>query len=79
MLGGSILRPKLEAIVEMAGRHFVAFLLWRSLAGKRIAELLNLSDGYGALVTSGSSGPRFNRDWLASLQRQREAPDSPAS
>jgi|GraSoiStandDraft_54_1057290.scaffolds.fasta_scaffold930833_1 hypothetical protein len=78
MLGGSILRPKLEAIVEMAGRHFVAFLRWRSLAGKRIAELLNLSDGYGALVTSGSSGrDSIGTGWHP--YKDKEAPDSPAS
>ena len=30
MLGGSMLRPELEAVMAQAGRHFVAFLNWKS-------------------------------------------------
>jgi uncharacterized pyridoxal phosphate-dependent enzyme len=55
MLGGSILRPELEAVMAMAGRHFVSIPELEVAAGKRIAEMLKLPDGYGALVTSGAA------------------------
>jgi len=44
MLGGSVLRPELEAVMAMAGRHFVS-----------IPEMLKLPEGYTALVTSGAA------------------------
>lgn len=55
MLGGSILRPELEAVMGMAGKHFVSIPDLEVAAGKRIAEMLKLSDGYTALVTSGAA------------------------
>jgi uncharacterized pyridoxal phosphate-dependent enzyme len=55
MLGGSILRPELEAVMAMAGRHFVSIPELEVAAGKRIAEMLKLPDGYSALVTSGAA------------------------
>jgi L-seryl-tRNA(Ser) seleniumtransferase len=55
MLGGSILRPELEAVMAMAGRHFVSIPDLEVAAGKRIAEMLKLPDGYTALVTSGAA------------------------
>jgi uncharacterized pyridoxal phosphate-dependent enzyme len=55
MLGGSILRPELEAVMAMAGRHFVSIPELEVAAGKRIAEMLKLPDGYTALVTSGAA------------------------
>src|SRR3954462_9482194 len=55
MLGGSILRPELEAVMAMAGRHFVSIPEMEVAAGKRIAEMLKLPDGYSALVTSGAA------------------------
>ncbi|HYM74766.1 MAG TPA: aminotransferase class V-fold PLP-dependent enzyme [Candidatus Dormibacteraeota bacterium] len=55
MLGGSILRPELEAVMGMAGRHFVSIPELEVAAGKRIAEMLKLPDGYTALVTSGAA------------------------
>jgi len=55
MLGGSILRPELEAVMAMAGRHFVSIPDLEVAAGKRIAEMLKLPDGYAALVTSGAA------------------------
>src|SRR5438445_1729025 len=55
MLGGSILRPELEAVMAMAGRHFVSIPDLEVAAGKRIAEMLKLPEGYGALVTSGAA------------------------
>src|SRR5579863_1568036 len=45
MLGGSILRPELEAVMAMAGRHFVSIPELEVVAGKRIAEMLKLPDG----------------------------------
>lgn len=55
MLGGSVLRPELEAVMGMAGRHFVSIPDLEVAAGKRIAEMLKLPDGYTALVTSGAA------------------------
>ena len=55
MLGGSILRPELEAVMAMAGRHFTNIPELEVAAGKRIAEMLKLPDGYTALVTSGAA------------------------
>src|SRR6202166_3008133 len=54
MLGGSVLRPELEVVMAMAGRHFVSIPDLEVAAGKRIAEMLKLPDGYTALVTSGA-------------------------
>src|SRR4030088_1786056 len=55
VLGGSVLRPELEAVMAMAGRHFVSIPELEVAAGKRIAEMLKLSNGYTALVTSGAA------------------------
>jgi uncharacterized pyridoxal phosphate-dependent enzyme len=55
MLGGSILRPELEAVMAMAGKHFVSIPDLEVAAGKRITEMLKLPDGYSALVTSGAA------------------------
>lgn len=55
MLGGSLLRPELEAVMGMAGGHFVHIPELEVAAGKRIAELLKLPEGYTALVTSGAA------------------------
>jgi CRP-like cAMP-binding protein len=54
MLGGSILRPELEAVMAMAGRHFASIPDLEVAAGKGIAEMLKLPDGYAAIVTSGA-------------------------
>jgi L-seryl-tRNA(Ser) seleniumtransferase len=55
MLGGSFLRPELETVMAMAGRHFVSIPDLELAAGKRIAEMLKLPDNYTALVTSGAA------------------------
>src|ERR1700730_8166509 len=55
VLGGSILRPELEAVMAQAGRHFVPIADLEVAAGKRIAEMLKLPEGYTALVTSGAA------------------------
>src|SRR6476620_6474482 len=55
VLGGSILRPELEAVMAQAGRHFVRIADLEVAAGKRIAEMLKLTEGYGAIVTSGAA------------------------
>lgn len=54
-LGGSLLRPELEAVMAMAGRHFVSIPALEVAAGKRITEMLKLPQGYCALVTSGAA------------------------
>src|SRR5260370_4715784 len=55
MLGGSLLRPELEAVMAMAGRYFVSVPELEVAAGKRIAEMLKLPEGYAAMVTSGAA------------------------
>jgi L-seryl-tRNA(Ser) seleniumtransferase len=55
VLGGSLLRPELEAVMAMAGQHFVSIADLEVAAGKRIAEMLKLPEGYTALVTSGAA------------------------
>jgi L-seryl-tRNA(Ser) seleniumtransferase len=55
MLGGSILRPELEVVMAQAGRHFVSMPELEVAAGKRIAEILKLPEGYTALVTAGAA------------------------
>jgi L-seryl-tRNA(Ser) seleniumtransferase len=55
VLGGSLMRPEVEAVMSMAGRHFVPVLELEVAAGKRIAQLLKLPEGYGAIVTSGAA------------------------
>jgi len=54
-LGGSLPHPELEAVMTMAGRHFVNIPDLEVAAGKRIAEMLKLPEGYTALVTSGAA------------------------
>lgn len=55
MLGGSLPHPEIEAVMAMAGRHFVSMPELEVAAGNRIAEMLKLPDGYTALVTSGAA------------------------
>jgi len=55
MLGGSLLRPELEAVMAQAGRHFVSMPDLEVAAGKRIAQMLKLPDTHTALVTSGAA------------------------
>jgi L-seryl-tRNA(Ser) seleniumtransferase len=55
VLGGSLPHPELEAVMTMAGRHFVSMPELEVAAGNRIAEMLKLPEGYTALVTSGAA------------------------
>src|ERR1700732_5005047 len=55
VLGGSLMRPEVEAVMALAGRHFVSVPELEVAAGKRIAEMLKLPGGYGAIVTSGAA------------------------
>src|SRR5579864_6201020 len=55
MLGGSLIRPEVEAVMALGSRHFCSIPEIEVAAGKRIAEMLKLPDGYTALVTSGAA------------------------
>jgi len=55
VLGGSLARPEVEAVMALAGQHFCNIPDLEVAAGKRIAEMLKLPDGYTALVTSGAA------------------------
>src|SRR5204863_4093258 len=46
---------EVEAVMALAGRHFVSVPELEVAAGKRIAEMLKLPEGYGAIVTSGAA------------------------
>src|SRR6516162_10476457 len=55
VLGGSLMRPEVEAVMAQAGQHFVSIPELEVAAGNRIAEMLKLPSGYSALVTSGAA------------------------
>ena len=55
MLGGSLMRPEVESVMALAGRHFANIPELEVAAGKRIAEMLKLPPDYSALVTSGAA------------------------
>jgi uncharacterized pyridoxal phosphate-dependent enzyme len=55
VLGGSLMRPEVEAVMALAGKHFVSVPELEVAAGKRIAEMLKLPAGYSAIVTSGAA------------------------
>lgn len=54
-LGGSLIRPEVEAAMQLAAQHFVSIPELEVAAGKRIAEMLKLPQGYGAIVTCGAA------------------------
>jgi uncharacterized pyridoxal phosphate-dependent enzyme len=55
VLGGSLARPEVESVMALAGQHFCSIPDLEVAAGKRIAEMLKLPDGYAAIVTSGAA------------------------
>src|SRR5438128_10185526 len=52
VLGGSLVRPEVEAVMALASQHFVSVAELEVAAGKRITQLLKLPEGYSAIVTS---------------------------
>jgi len=55
VLGGSLMRPEVEAVMALATQHFVSVPDLEVAAGKRVAEMLKLPAGYSAIVTSGAA------------------------
>src|SRR5438309_4491691 len=55
ILGGSLVRPEVEAVMALASQHFVSIAELEVAAGKRITQLLKLPEGYSAIVTSGAA------------------------
>jgi L-seryl-tRNA(Ser) seleniumtransferase len=55
VLGGSLMRPEVEAVMTLAGQHFVSVPDLEVAAGTRIAEMLKLPPDYSALVTCGAA------------------------
>src|ERR1700687_2898597 len=55
VLGGSLPRPEVEEVRALGGKHFVSIAELEVAAGRRIAEMLKLPEGYTALVTSGAA------------------------
>lgn len=56
VLGGSLMRPEVDAIMAEGAKHFVSIPELETAAGSRIAKMLKLPEGYTALVTSGAAG-----------------------
>jgi L-seryl-tRNA(Ser) seleniumtransferase len=56
VLGGSLIRPEVEAVMSQAARHFVSIPDLEVAAGNKIAQMLKLPGGYTAMVTSGAAG-----------------------
>jgi L-seryl-tRNA(Ser) seleniumtransferase len=56
MLGGSLIRPEVEAVMSQAAKHFISIPELEAAAGKRITQMLKLPAGYSVLVTSGAAG-----------------------
>lgn len=54
-LGGSLMRPEVEAVMSEGAQHFVDIAELEVAAGNRIAKMLKLPEGYTALVTSGAA------------------------
>jgi uncharacterized pyridoxal phosphate-dependent enzyme len=54
-LGGSLIRPEVEQVMQLAAQNFVSIPDLEIAAGKRISEMLKLPQGYSALVTSGAA------------------------
>ena len=55
MLGGSLMRLEVEAVMALGSLHFCSIPELEVAAGKRIADMLKLPDSYTALVTSGAA------------------------
>src|SRR5438445_178281 len=55
VLGGSLPRPEVEAVMALAAQHFVPIVDLERAAGKRISELLKLPTNYDAIVTCGAA------------------------
>ena len=55
MLGGSLMRPEVEAAMALASQHFCSIPELEVAAGRRIAEMLKLPQDYTGLVTSGAA------------------------
>jgi uncharacterized pyridoxal phosphate-dependent enzyme len=55
ILGGSLMRPEVEAAMMLASQHFCSVPELEVAAGKRIAEMLKLPADYTGLVTSGAA------------------------
>ncbi|MGC2017566.1 MAG: aminotransferase class V-fold PLP-dependent enzyme, partial [Candidatus Acidiferrales bacterium] len=54
-LGGSLIRPEVEAVMALGSKHFVSIPDLERAAGERLAQMLKLPDGYSVLVTSGAA------------------------
>jgi len=55
VLGGSLSRPEVAEVMALGAQHFVPIAELEVAAGKRIAQILKLPEGYDALVTAGAA------------------------
>jgi len=55
VLGGSLMRPEVEAVMALASQHFVSIPELEVAAGKFIAKLCKSPAGYTGLVTGGAA------------------------
>src|ERR1700688_422932 len=63
VLGGSLMRPEVEALMSLAGRHFVPMIELEVAAGQRIAQMMNFPRGI-APSSLPAQPPPCNQDWL---------------
>jgi uncharacterized pyridoxal phosphate-dependent enzyme len=54
-LGGSLMRPEAEAVMDLASLHFVKIMDLEAAVGRRMSEMLKLPQDYTVLVTSGAA------------------------
>ena len=59
-LGGSVVRPEVEAVMALASQYFASVVELERAAGKRITELLKLTADYDAIVTCGAAAGMQN-------------------
>src|SRR5260370_22021522 len=55
VLGGSLMRPEVEAVMALAGRHFCSVLRLKVAPGNHIQKILNMPSEIGAHTTTEAS------------------------
>jgi hypothetical protein len=56
--------------VELASQHFDVMMDLEAAAGKRIAKMLKLPQGYGAIVASGAASAIQTQEFLPAVMNE---------
>ena len=77
LIGGSLIPPEVEAVMQMGSSHFGMLNDLERAAGKKIATMLKLPPDYSALVTAGACAALLcgyggllagdNRQWITQI------------